>query len=208
MNITRLAQHYIREHPSVADCLDRGLVNYSALAREICQQLNVSAFDAVLIACRRYRARHKVPTAHEKNITVLMKSAKVHVRNRIAVVIVEREKMLEKAFGIQKLVRKERGDFNLIEGEEVFVIITNVEYVPVIKETFGQKVLKVSRDLVQIAMIFNEKIETTSGVVAHIYRLFSENDINIREEMSCWTDVMVVIDEKDLPKAMQVLSAS
>jgi hypothetical protein len=207
MNITRLTQHYIREHPSVADCLDRGLVNYSALAREICQELSVNAFDAVLIACRRYHARHKQQNMHEKNITSLLKNAKVRVRNRIAVAIVEKEKMLERALGIQKLVRKQRGDFNLIEGEEVFTIVTNVEYLPVIRDTFGPKVLKITRDLVQITMVFHEKIEAISGVVSHIYRLFAESNINIREEMSCWTDVMVVIDDKDLAKAMQVLSA-
>ena len=207
MNVTRLTQHYIREHPSVADCLDRGLINYSALAREICGTLNVEAFDAVLIACRRYHARHKQQSAHERSVTTLIKNAKVRVRNKIAVAIIDKEKMLEKALGVQKLVRKERGDFNLIEGEDVFVIVTNVEYLPVMRDVFGSAVIKVAKELVQITMVFNEKIETTSGVVSHIYRLFAENDINIREEMSCWTDVMVIIDEKDLAKAMQVLSA-
>jgi aspartokinase len=58
-----------------------------------------------------------------------------------------------------------------------------------------------------ITMIFDETLETVSGVISNIYRLFAENDINIREEMSCWTDVMVVIDEKDMPRAMQALSS-
>lgn len=55
-------------------------------------------------------------------------------------------------------------------------------------------------------MIFDESLETVSGVVASVYRLFAMNDINIREEMSCWTDIMIIIDEQDIGKAMQVLS--
>jgi hypothetical protein len=29
--------------------------------------------------------------------------------------------------------------------------------------------------------------------------------VNIVEEMSCWTDILIVIDESDLPKAMSLL---
>ena len=55
-------------------------------------------------------------------------------------------------------------------------------------------------------MIFDEKIETTAGVVSYIYSLLSEKGINIYEEMSCWTDLMIVIDENDLGKTMNILS--
>lgn len=208
MNISHLTQNYIREHPSIADCLDRGLINYSALAREICKISKIDAFDAVLIACRRYRARHRSRLQQEKKIMALVASSKVRMRNKIAVAIVEKGKSLEKALGLQKLIRKQRGDFNLIEGEEVLVIVTNIEYIPLLRETFGQAIKRITKDLVQIAMIFDEKLETTSGVVSYLYRLFAENSINILEEMSCWTDVMVVLDEKDAGKAMQVLNIS
>ena len=206
MNVSRLTQRYIREHPSIADCLDRGLINYSSLAREICTTLNIQAFDAVLIACRRYRAKHRTRAVHEKKISSLLKSAKVRVRNKIIVLIIEKGRTLEKALALQKIVREERGDFNVIEGEEVLTIVTNSDYLPRAREVFEGKIKKVTRQLVQITMIFDESVETVSGVVANVYRLFAENDINIREEMSCWTDIMVVIDEKDIAKAMQLLS--
>ena len=206
MSVSRVAQKYIREHPSVSDCLDRGLINYSALAREICKEQSIDAFDAVLIACRRLRAQNKVRQHHEKKILQLLRGAKVRVKNKIIVIIVDKSANLEKALAFQKFVRTERGDFNLIEGEHAFTFVTNSDYLPRAKELFEGKIRKVSKDLVQISMLFDENIESVSGVVASIYRLFAENDINIREEMSCWTEVMMIIDEGDMSKAMQALS--
>jgi len=206
MNITRLTQKYIREHPSIADCLSSGLINYSALAREICHTHEVNSFDAVLIACRRHRAKQNSRTPHEKKIMALIRKAKVRVRNKIVVITIEKGRVMEKALELQNIVKRQKGDFNLIEGEDVITIVTNIEYLPAVKETFRGRVKKITRDVVQISMIFDQNIETTSGVVAHIYRLFADNDINIREEMSCWTDVMVIIDEKDIGRAMQILS--
>lgn len=206
MNLSRIASKYIREHPSVSDCLSRGLINYSALAREICEAEGLRSFDAVLVACRRHYARSKVAAAHEKKILSLIQQAKVRVRNKIAVAIVEKSRSYEKTFGLQDLVRAQRGDFNLIEGEDTFIVVTNSNFVADIKEFFGARVKKITSNLVQITMLFDKKLETTAGVVAHLYRLFAENNINILEEMSCWTDVMIIIDEKDLPRAMDVLT--
>lgn len=206
MSVSRITHKYIREHPSVQDCLERGLINYSALAREICDATEATSFDAVLVACRRYYQKKRSHVSREKRIVALLRKSKVRVRNKIAVATIEKSRGIDKALEIQNTVKKEKGDFNLIEGEDVFTVITNIEYLPVIKKVFGPGVIKSSTGLAQITMIFGDNLEMTPGVLSYIYRMFSEYDINIREEMSCWKDVMVVIDEKDVAKVMQMLS--
>ncbi len=206
MSVSRITHKYIREHPSVQDCLERGLINYSALAREICKTTDSESFDAVLVACRRYYQKKKSHVSREQKIIALMKKSKVRVRNKIAVATIEKGKGLDKALEIQNFVKKEKGDFNLIEGEDVITMITNVEYIPIIKKTFGMGIIKTSTGLAQITLVFGDNLEMTPGVLSFIYRMFSEYDVNIREEMSCWKDVMVVVDEKDVAKVMQMLS--
>jgi len=206
MSVSRLTHKYIREHPSVQDCLERGLINYSALAREICTANKIESFDAVLVACRRYFQKKRSHVSREQKILALVKKSKVRVRNKILVASIEKSKGLEKALEIQNFVKKEKGDFNLIEGEDVFTIITNSDYLPILKKTFTSGVLKVSSGLAQITMVFGETLEMTPGVLSYIYRMFSDYDINIREEMSCWRDVMVVVEEKDVAKVMQMLN--
>jgi len=206
MSISRITHKYIREHPSVQDCLERGLINYSALAREICDSTEADSFDAVLVACRRYFQKKRTHVSREKKIVSLLQKSKVRVRNKIAVATIEKSKGIEQALEIQNVIKKEKGDFNLIEGEDVFTIITNVEYLPLIKKVFATGVVKSSSGLAQITMIFGENLEMTPGVLSFIYRMFAEYDINIREEMSCWKDVMVVVEEKDVARVMQMLN--
>lgn len=206
MSMTKLASRYLSEHPSVKDCLRRGLINYSALAREICAHYDTDKFDAALIACRRLGSRVKGQESGEKRIASLIRRAKLRVRTKIMVVIVAKPREFERVYRLQAEIRKDGGDFNLIEGEEVLTIITNEEYAADLRFAFRTNIKKLSPDLVQIALMFDKDIETTSGVVAHIYGMLAEKGINVLEEMSCWTDLMLVIEEKDLTKAMKVLS--
>jgi hypothetical protein len=48
-------------------------------------------------------------------------------------------------------------------------------------------------------------VEKITGVVAFITSLLAENEINIHEIISCWTDTILVIDSKDLNKAINIL---
>ena len=54
MSVAKLTKKYIENHPSVNDCIKNNLINYSELARQICDKNKIDKFDAVLIACRRY----------------------------------------------------------------------------------------------------------------------------------------------------------
>jgi hypothetical protein len=201
-----LTQHFISEHPSIKDCLRRGLVNYSALARLICETLGTDRFDAVLMACRRQHAMIKDQMTQEKKVRALLKRAKIRLRNKMMVAIVEKPTDFERVYDLQKRIKRDRGDFHLIEGEEVLTLISNSDYVSDLKEAFRGKIKKVTEDLAQLTMVFDEKIETTPGVVSFIYGLLADNSINVWEEMSCWTDLMVIIEEKDAARAMHVLS--
>jgi len=201
-----LTQRFISEHPSIKDCLRRGLINYSALARLICTDRGLDRFDAVLIACRRQHAMIKEQVPQEKRIIALMKRARIRLRNKMMVAIVEKPSDFERVYDLQKAIKKDRGDFHLIEGEEVLTIISNSEYAADLKETFRGRIKKITEDLAQLTMIFDAKIETTPGVVSFIYGLLADHSINVWEEMSCWTDFMVIIEEKDAARAMNVLS--
>ena len=48
-------------------------------------------------------------------------------------------------------------------------------------------------------------LENTPGVNAYIFSLFGEHGINIVEQMSCWTDTIIVISEDDIPAVMKFL---
>lgn len=206
MTISAQAHRYIRERPSVAECLEQGLINHSALARQICAEINLDAFDAVLVACRRYRSRVSQRRALDRKIQGLMRKAKVRTRNRMAVIIIEKSRTMDKALAFQKLVREEKGDFHLIEGEDAITIVTNADYLAKAREFFEGRILRINKEVALLSMIFDESVENIPGVVATVYRLLAHHGVNIRQEWSCWTDLLMVIDDKDVARVVQALS--
>ncbi|MBU0756914.1 MAG: ACT domain-containing protein [Nanoarchaeota archaeon] len=204
-NIQKLTEEYIRSRPSVKDCLNMGMINYSALTREIQKDLKIKNFDAILIACRRYRERIAKESINESKIRKLLSQSKLEIKNKIIIAVIEKPKHYERLLEIEKKITSEKGSFNLIEGVSTIMIVTNSEFRQLIEDTFTHNLMKINEDLVQIFITTAPEIEETVGVIAYVYSLFAENGINILEEMSCWTDIMVIIDEKDIAKAMGFL---
>ncbi len=206
MSITSQTQKYISEHPSVKDSLRKGIVNYSALAREICTRLQIKNFDAVLVACRRYSGRVRSQPVQEKRITQLIKEARIQLQNKMVIAIIEKPRDFERLYHLQKEIKRDKGDFHLMEGQDVVTVISNAEYESQIRAELRGKLLKFLDDMAQITMVFDEKIETTPGVVSFVYGLLADHGVNVREEMSCWTDLIIMLAEEDAAKAMRVLS--
>lgn len=205
-NYTRETRAYLLSHPSIRDCLARGLINHSALARLICEECDISSFEAVLAATQRF-----VPSTSshsEKKIRSLVKNAQVRVNNKIAVLVATPPRDFEPILALQRSIRKARGTFNVIDGSEVVTIIISEQHLHMARSALRQSIRSEVKGLSQIHLIFDEGIETTPGVVAHFYGLLAFNGVNVREEMSCWTDLILIIDENDVPKALATLNGT
>ncbi len=208
MNITKLTEKYIEGHPSIKDCVKKGLINYSALTRKIAKDSNLELkknFDAVLIACRRYFGKVKAETVLEDQIIALLGKSKVEVKNKIIAIIVEKNIYIDHLLDLEKEVKKKADVFHIIEGSASITIITEEGYLQKIKKLFKTKILKENKNLVEINVKSPVELENIPGVVGYLYSLFGENGINIIETMSTWTDTLFVIEEKDIAKVMQIL---
>lgn len=207
-NITRITESYIAEHPFVKDCLKKGLINYSSLTRQICIDLNLDAkknFDAVLIACRRFYNKIKSEATIEKKILEILKNSKIEVRNKINTIILEKGIFFPNLLDIEKEAKKSNETFHIVDGATAITIIASDEFAAKIKQAFRNKILKESRDLVEVILKSPKQIETTAGVISYLYSLLGENDINVYETLSCWTDTIFLIEEKELSKVMALL---
>jgi aspartokinase len=205
-NLTQLAAEYIAGRPSIKECLSKGLVNHSALAREICRENRIRKVGAVIAACRRYQARLRRQGMRDASIRSLVQHAKLRVRTKMCSVSIPRPADLTDVFKINLKVRRLRGDFVWIESDEILTLATNMESLPLVHERFGPAVLSERMQLAMITIIFDPKIETTAGVVSFIYGLLAEHGINIVGETSLGNDVMILISERELPTALKVLN--
>ena len=89
---------------------------------------------------------------------------------------------------------------------KVFTIITSEKYLTDLKSIFQKSIIRITENLAMITMKSPIDLENTPGVNAFVYSRFRENAINIVEQMSCWTDTIIVISDEDIPKVINFLS--
>ena len=208
MNITKLTERYILEHPSVKDCLKNCLINYSSLSRKIAAELNLDLkgnFDAILIACRRFKGKLKREENFEAKILKILKNSKIEVKNKIAAVVLEKSIFFENLISLEKEIKNRKEIFRIIEGVSAITIITSEEFLGLIKKYFKNKIITENKNLAEITIKSPEEIETTPGTYAYLCSLFGENNINIVETLSCYTDTIFLVKEEDIGKVMGLL---
>src|SRR3989338_7735480 len=124
MNITKLAEKYILNSPSVKNALKKGLINYSSLARQIVKNSNLDKknFDAVLIACRRYYQKIKLEASNEEKILEILKKSKLETKNKMMAVVLEKDIYMPNLISIENSVKKQNRIFRIIEGASAITL--------------------------------------------------------------------------------------
>jgi len=207
-SITKLTENYILEHPSIKDCLKNGLINYSSLSRQIASELNLNPkknFNAILIACRRLKRKLKKEELFEKNILKILKESKIEIKNKIIAVVLEKDIFFENLLTIAKEIKRKKEAFKIIEGASGITIVTSEDFLDIIKRYYRNKIILENTNLAQITIKSPKEIETTPGTYAYLCSLLADNNINIVETLSCWTDSILLIKEEDIGKAMNLL---
>ena len=208
MNITKLTESYILEHPSIKDCLKNGLINYSSLSRQIASELSLNLknnFDAVLIACRRLKRKLKNEDIFESKILKILKQSKIEIKNKIIAIVLEKDIFFGNLLSLEKEIKKKREIFRIIEGISAITIITTEDFLELIKKYFKNKIILENRNLAEITIKSPREIETTPGTYAYLCSLFGEHNINIVETLSCFTDTIFLVKEEDVGKVMNLV---
>ncbi len=198
---------YILKHPSIKDCLKKGIVNYSALSRLIAADLGIEkkmSKEAILMASLRMREKLKKEQMDEEKILHLLKNAELEFKNKMFVLIAEKQAK-RKIAQFESEVRNSNDCMYSIEGTKSVTIIASGRYLEQLKKLLKNEIIKLTPDVVLVTIKTNEDIEKIKGIMATVCTALYENNINIIEAMSCWTDTMFVIQEEDLQGLMEAL---
>ena len=207
MNIAKIAESYIESHPSVKDCLRKKLVNYSRLSRQIIKDgsMKSSDFDAVLIAARRYFRKLLKSAAAEDRIRSLLSRSRIEIKNKVAVVVIDKHIFTDDLLELERKIKKSRNVFYAIEGTGAITIITSAAFLDDIRSSFKSGIIKLWEGLALVIIASPEEIEETPGVFSYLSALLSDNGINILETMSCWSETLFVVAEKDIARVLGAL---
>ncbi|MBU3913202.1 MAG: ACT domain-containing protein [Nanoarchaeota archaeon] len=210
-----LVKEEISSNLYLNEVLKKGLINYSALTREILSKIkhkNKKAnFSSVLIAIQRYYDEIKV-TKSENDCGELLKDCELIMKNKISSFTLERTKNVMNLINkISKTIRWDLGDIMFfVQGSgEITVVIDKKN-----EKKFsglGKSILEKKEGLTLLSL--REAGESTSyskdipGFLSFITGKLAEQEINIIDIASTYKQVIFVLYEKDSTKAYTVLDS-
>tara|TARA_Y100000310_G_C20694649_1_gene824691 strand:+ start:896 stop:1528 length:633 start_codon:yes stop_codon:yes gene_type:complete len=203
-----LTEEYIMKHPSIKDCLVKGIINFSSLSRIIAKELSVdkkTSKEAILMAVIRLKDKIKKEKTNEEEIINLMKNNELEFKTKVFTIIAEKT-ALHKIIDIEQEIRKSGDPIYIIEGTKSFTLISSVKHYTKLHSLLKNYIIKENKNLVLVIIKSDRDIEKIKGVMSTFCTALYENDINIIDTMSCWTDTIFLIEEEDLQKMMKALS--
>ena len=130
---------YIDAHPSIKDCVAKGLINYSSLARMIMKDIGVDNEEAVMIACRRYASKLSVTTDHELSILRILKDSRLEMRTKTCIVTAKNDwSVLHKMDNLFKDLWNENSIMQCVQSASAVTIIADTLLKERIIDTVGR----------------------------------------------------------------------
>ena len=178
---------YLKQKPYVLEAVEQEIINYSALARKIAEDLGNVNFEAVKSTLIRLAKdfRNKKKNREQKVIN-LLKKADFSINNKIATI------HHVSPLNIESIA------FSKTPGGYMYFVKENIAE----KSTFK----KIDYGFAIIHIKFPKEIEETPGVASYLLSTIASENINVVHLMDCREDTFLVIKESDAPLAFKALS--
>jgi len=178
---------YLKQKPYVLEAIEQEIVNYSALARKITEDLGDVNFEAVKsILIRHAKDLRNKKKQRELKIINLLKKADFSINNKIATI----------------------HHISPLNIESIAFSKTPSGYMYFVKENIAENstLKKIDYGYAIIHIKSPKEIEDTPGVAAFLLSTLASENINVVHLMDCREDTFLVIKEFDAPLSFRVLS--
>jgi len=185
--IAKQVKMYIEHKPYILEAIEQNIINYSALAREICKDLNLKNKDTVKAALIRsgdiYRKKKR--RTQEKAIE-LLRDADFSIKNKVAAL----------------------HHSNFIDIKAIAYSKTPSGYMFFLNENVAKNssFKRIDYDLAILHIKSSKEIENIPGAIAFILSALASEGINVSHVMGCREDTFVVVKEHDAPLAFKILA--
>ncbi|MEM2146960.1 MAG: ACT domain-containing protein [Candidatus Jordarchaeaceae archaeon] len=212
ISIAEAARLIVGGKPSILDGMRQGVINFSALADMIKDQVMEMVgkkevnVDSIKMALMRYAEELKSKKQFlERRIAEVAANSILELKNNEAVVTINHKGVISRRGEILKAIDSFRF-LQLTQGTETFTVVTDLHSKKKIVEVVGESniILEID-DQSAIIIVSPKQIIEVPGVIAYITDLLSTNGINITQIISCYTDTLLIVDRKDALKAYQIL---
>jgi aspartokinase len=203
-------------HPSLSDCLVMDLLNYSAAADYLKNEVEKSlrkkgvSSDAIKMALIRLREDiRKEPTViSETKVIDIIRKSKLELKNEIVVLTVGTDSFRDNMMEVVQAMDKSRF-MQLTQGISSVTIALDSDLYERLKGIFERSDTKdVMLDQSAIIILSPGEIIETAGVISYIVSSLAKRGVNITQIMSCYTDTILIVDRKQALEAYSLLENS
>ncbi len=211
-SFSEIVRRVVDADPCVQDCLARGLVNYSELARRIKPFVEAEAgkgasLEAIKAALIRYaqRLRERASETPQRRLMEVLARSALELRTGVTVATVRLHALPRLAEAVTELVGRARLLF-LMQSISSVTITVSSEYFDKIREKVGSdSFIEVYPDQAVLVIVSPRDVVEVPGFIAHVTGILAKNGININQIESVHTDTILVMRLEDALKAFNLL---
>ena len=190
MKISELVRVYLKNKPYTLEALEKGIVNFSALARIVQKDTGIKNYHAIKAALRRYVAELRDrDISIEKHAMSILRGSKITIQSGVSVVVTRKDLDLERSSKIK------------LQDYYIYLTYDSAE----LKQIGKYDSIKTHENASAIIIHSEEKLERLPGFVAFVASLLAEQNINIIEFISCYTETLLVESRADALKSHGLL---
>jgi len=209
-SISQATAEVLGREPFVGYCLEERLVNMSALAEAIREEIEEEVgkkvqVEAIKTAIRRYAETRK-RTVNLDDIYRALHESRLLLRNNIGM-LVATHSSYSKILEIQKRIRSNHY-LNVIQQTSGIVLIMDEHNLHEAEKLLGRpNILEKKRDLAAIVIVSPRRIAKMKGFVSFVFSLLAYNGINMEDDISSFTDTTIIVKREDAIKSFELLES-
>jgi hypothetical protein len=210
LSTSEVVQNLVKKQPLLEDGLSRGIISYSALAREIKPQIEDDLMKditrgSIVMALKRISKNLKQKKSNIENIVnfngLTVRSDLVEFTYLNSDTIVEKYK---KIFSVSE----KRKDIlcNLTQGVRETMLVVGDEIVKNVETIFSnERLISKINNLSSITVLLSKETVDTPGVYYSILKLLTWNNISFTDIISTYQELTIVFKNTDVDKAFSIL---
>jgi hypothetical protein len=204
-SVSKYVRTYAIRYPSVGECLRRGVINHSALAREIKKELPSARTPALVAAVRRLAQRTRGTLGSDAHLDKVFFRSKLSAQGGMALLICVQGADFAAITQLKQLAARNGETFLFMEGLVNFTIVASHVLVPEIRKALGKTIVASYKDLSLISLRLPYGSVHTHGISARLTGLLAGAGIVIYQEMTSAGEYFMLLETEKLSAAVALL---
>lgn len=213
IRISERVKSYIESSPYLNDAIIGGLINLSALAREIQPVISMEihkeiSHSSLLMALKRYS--EKVVLHKKARLGLNKHLGEISITSNLTALTVDVNELVYKhIIELLTIINHQGGKFSTFtKGDTQITFITSDINTELLKEVLKQKEIQVRNEDVKLcALTINLKDNhlATPGIIAHVLNSLAWKGVNVVEVVSTADTLTVLLADEDIEKGFAIV---